>query len=64
MKIQEIRGFTEDELVAKAGDFREELFKLRFQHGIRPLENTARLQELKKNIARIETVRSEKRLAK
>lgn len=61
MKIKEIREKATDELTSDALDLAEELFKLKFQHGIRPLENTARLQALKKDIARIKTVLSERR---
>jgi large subunit ribosomal protein L29 len=40
---------------------REDLFKLRFQHSIRRLENPAKLAVLKKDIARIQTVLTEKK---
>jgi large subunit ribosomal protein L29 len=63
MKIADIRSFGDDELVSKSNDLAEELFKLKFKHGIRQLENTSKLKKLRKSIARIETVRSEKRLA-
>lgn len=62
MKTKEIREKATEELVSEAQDLAEELFKLKFQHGIRPLENTARLQALKKDIARIRTVLSERRI--
>ena len=63
MKMQEIRELTESDLAGKAKDLSEEYFKLRFQHGVRPLENTARLKQLKKTIARMKTVISERNLA-
>ena len=56
MKMKEIRELGPKELAAKAQDLAEELFKLRFQHGIRPLENTASLRALRKDIARVKTV--------
>ena len=62
MKMQEIRELTETDLAVKARDLSEEYFKLRFQHGVRPLENTARLKQLKKTIARMKTVISERNL--
>ena len=43
----------------KEQDLREDYFKLKFQHGIRRLENPARLAELRKDIARVQTVRTE-----
>lgn len=61
MKMKEIRELSSDELTAKVHDLREELFNLKFQHGIRPLENTAKLRSLRKNIAQIKTVITEKK---
>jgi len=63
MKASELRELSIDDLMAKENDFAEELFKLRFQHGIRPLENTAKLRQLKKDIARVKTLAGEKRKA-
>ncbi len=63
MKISDIRQLTENELASKASDLAEDLFKLKFQHGIRQLENTAKLTELRKDIARVKTILSEKRLS-
>ena len=61
MKISEIRELSMAELSGKVVDMSEELFKLRFQNGIRQLENTANLKVIRKNIARVKTVISEKR---
>ena len=61
MKMKEIREMTDESLAAKAKDLGEELFNLKFQHGIRPLENTAILRALKKEIARLQTVLNERR---
>jgi len=63
MKMQEIRELNENDLAVKVKDLSEEYFKLRFQHGVRPLENPARLKQLKKTIARMKTVISERNLA-
>ena len=63
MKASELRELSVDDLMAKEKDLVEELFKLRFQHGIRPLENTAKLGQLKKDIARVKTLAGEKRKA-
>lgn len=60
MKTEELRALGVDDLVKKERDVREDLFKLRFQHSIRRLENPAKLAVLKKDIARIQTVLSEK----
>ena len=60
MKIKDIRELGNDELSIKVRDLGEELFNLKFQHGIRPLDNTAKLRELRKDIARVKTVIAEK----
>lgn len=56
MKMKEIRAMGTEELAAKAKTLSEELFKLKFQHSIRPLENTAKMRALRKDIARIKTL--------
>ena len=56
MKANELREFTVEELKQKLEDFREELFNLRFQKSTNRLENTNRINEVKKNIARILTL--------
>ncbi|WP_028585179.1 50S ribosomal protein L29 [Desulfogranum mediterraneum] len=60
MKVKELRELDLDALKKKENDVREDLFKLKFQHGIRRLENPARLGQLKKDIAQIKTVIAEK----
>ncbi len=60
MKVKELRDMSLEDLNAKVADIREDLFKLKFQHGIRRLENPARLGQLKKEIARVLTVVAEK----
>ena len=56
MKANEIRQLSTAEMVAKEKEFKEELFNLRFQLATGQLENTARLKEVRKSIARIKTV--------
>jgi large subunit ribosomal protein L29 len=60
MKAKELKELTKEELAKKKRDVKEELFNLRFQHSTAQLENTARMNTLKKDVARIETVLSEK----
>ncbi|MEW6521631.1 MAG: 50S ribosomal protein L29 [Desulfurivibrio sp.] len=60
MKAKAIRELSVDDLRAKAKDLAEELNKLKFQHGIRPLENTAKLQDLRRQISRVKTLITEK----
>lgn len=59
MKAKELREMSSDDLMKKELDLREDLFKLKFQHGIRRLENPARLTQLRKEIARVRTVMTE-----
>ncbi len=59
MKASDLRQLSDEELRKKEKDLREDLFKLKFQHGIRPLENPARLRQLRKKIARVQTVLTE-----
>lgn len=60
MKTKDLRNLSVDELLKKNAETRENLFKLRFKHGIRRLENSAKLTLLKRDIARIQTVLVEK----
>ncbi len=62
MKIQEIKGMTNDELVAKLDSLKEELFNLRFRHATGQLENPTVLRTVKKDIARIKTILREREL--
>ena len=55
MKASEIREMSVDELNEKLASLKEELFALRFQLAINQLDNTARLNAVKKDIARIKT---------
>lgn len=59
MKAKELRGMSPEDLRKKEKDIREDLFKLKFQHGIRKLENPARLSLLRRDIARIQTIMTE-----
>lgn len=57
MKPEELRKLSVEDLAKNLKDLREELGNLSFQHRIRPLEDTSRLKKLKKDIARIETIK-------
>jgi large subunit ribosomal protein L29 len=60
MKASDLRELTPEELQAKLKELEEELFNLRFQLASQQLENTARLKESRRDIARIQTVLREK----
>jgi large subunit ribosomal protein L29 len=62
MKIKEIRKFNNAELEAKIVELKEELFNLRFQQASGQLENTARIREVRKTIAKMKTVITENNL--
>ncbi|WP_093288703.1 50S ribosomal protein L29 [Verrucomicrobium sp. GAS474] len=61
MTIQETRNLSDAELASKKQDARQEIFNLRLQQQTGALEKTSRLGELRKDIAKIETVSSERR---
>ena len=59
MKPEEIRKMSAEDLEKNLKDLREEYGNLTFQHRIRPLEDTSRLKKIKKDIARIETIKNQ-----
>ena len=60
MKSQEVHDMADDLLVEFVGNTREELFNLRFQHATGQLENTARLGQAKRDLARGLTIARER----
>ena len=62
MKISDARNLTDSELVSKKKDARQEYFNLRLQQTTGALEKPSRLNELRKEVAKLETVLSERRL--
>ena len=62
MKAKELRDLKSEELIVKLNDFKSELFSLRFQLATGQLENTARIKMVKKDIARVKTILSERKL--
>jgi large subunit ribosomal protein L29 len=58
----ELRGITEEELDGKLAEAKIELFNLRFQAATGQLESHGRLREVRKEIARIYTVKREREL--
>ncbi len=53
---EQLQGMTAEELAKELTDAKKELFNLRFQNATNQLENTGRIKEVRKNIARIQTV--------
>jgi large subunit ribosomal protein L29 len=64
MKARELKELTAEELLKKEKELKEEIFNLRFQHSTGQLDNTARLKQVKKDIARVEGVLRQKALNK
>lgn len=63
MNITDIRELTNEELMESLAEAKEEKFNLRFQVATNQLDNTARIKEVKRDIARILTVLRERELS-
>ena len=64
MKVAQVRDMTEDQLNDSLLDLKKEAFNLRFQKATGQLENTARQRQVRKDIARVQTVLKERTKAK
>ncbi len=62
MKSNELRELSDDELKAKIAEVKEELFNLRFSKATGSLEKPARINELRKAVARMKTILREREL--
>ena len=58
--VNELKGKSVEELNEELVAAKKELFNLRFQNATNQLDNTSRIKEVRKNIARIQTVITEK----
>jgi large subunit ribosomal protein L29 len=63
MKIKEIRELSQDELVTRKRDLRKEVFHLRLQQQSGQLEKPSQLRAIRREVARVETVLSQKKAA-
>lgn len=63
MDASEIREFTDEELEEEIDRTSEELFRLRFRSAYQELENPALLRTLRRDLARMKTIRHERKLA-
>ena len=61
MKASEVRELSLEELGAKSRELRTELFNARIRHATGQLENTAKLRELRRDVARVESLLRERR---
>jgi large subunit ribosomal protein L29 len=60
MKIKDVRELSKDELVTRKRDLRQETFHLRLQQQSGQLEKSSQIKSLRRDVARIETVLSER----
>ena len=58
--LEELKTQSPAELQTQLVDAKKELFNLRFQNATNQLDNTSRIKEVRKNIARIQTIITEK----
>ncbi len=58
--VEELKSKSVNELNSDLVEAKKELFNLKFQNATNQLENTSRIKEVKRNIARIQTVMAEK----
>ena len=64
MKAEDIRAMSDDQMEDAVLNLKKERFNLRFQRATGQLENTSRLKEARRDIARIKTVAAQKRAKK
>jgi len=62
VKAQELKEMSEAELRQKEKEVTEELFNLKFQHATGQLENTERLPQVRRDLARVKTVLRQKEI--
>lgn len=60
--LDDIREKTPEELEMALVDAKKELFNLRFQNATNQLDNTSRITEVRKNIARIKTIQTQRQM--
>jgi large subunit ribosomal protein L29 len=60
MRAKELRDRSDDELRKSLSDLEEQLFKLRFQKSTGQIENPQKIREVRKDIARVQTVMNER----
>ena len=63
MTNQEIRKLTNEEIIAKIDECKEELFNLRFQQATGTLEKPSRIRDLRHTVARLKTVLREREIS-
>jgi large subunit ribosomal protein L29 len=64
MKVEDIRAMSPDQMDDAIANLKKERFNLRFQRATGQLENTSRLREARRDIARIKTIAAQQRANK
>jgi large subunit ribosomal protein L29 len=64
MRAEEVREMTVEDIKSRVAELEEERFRLRFRSATEPLENPLRLRTIRKDIARLKTVLSERERTK
>ena len=64
MKFPELKEMTDDELLTRKRDLRQDSFHLRLQQQSGQLERPSQIRQSRREVARIETILSQRRLAK
>ncbi|MDP9441611.1 MAG: 50S ribosomal protein L29 [Actinomycetota bacterium] len=62
-KASELRELADTELEGRLGEAKQELFNLRFQNATGQLDNSARITQVRRDVARIETILREREIA-
>ncbi len=63
MKAEDLRAMTQDQLTDELLRLKKEQFNLRFQRATGQLENTSRVRQVRRDVARIQTIARQKRAA-
>jgi large subunit ribosomal protein L29 len=63
LKVEDIKRMSDDEMDAEVLKLKKERFNLRFQRATGQLENTSRIREARRDIARVKTIARQKRAA-
>ena len=64
MKIADVRAMTKDQVKDEVLKLKKEQFNLRFQKATGQVENTARIRQIRRDIARLKTVETQRAVAK
>ena len=64
MKLKDIRELTDGEIVARIKEDKELLLKMKFNHSISAIENPAKIRQMRRTVARLNTILAERKINK